>query len=207
MVFPRKDEFPLNWLEYREYRHSKDNCVCYSPPTGEEGILPYDPVTHVWYVGICPKHYPAGFAKHGPVPILIDIADSDMVSWLTQPFNAPVFKYLNNLEYYIRCEFENILDNILVIFKLSKFGINPNEPKSVELWVKIAGMINKKIIGVTTVNLGDIFDPFEDLSDATKISWRHLIFFRIRTMIKREYFDQYLKIEEELDQAWDYTEK
>ena len=58
-------------------------------------------------------------------------------------------------------------------------------------------MINKKIIGVTSVNLGDISDPFEELSDATKLSWRHLIFFRIRTMIKHEYFDQFLEIEED----------
>ena len=39
------------------------------------------------------------------------------------------------------------------------------------------------------------------------VSWRHLVFFRIRTMIKREYFNRFLEIDEDLDQSWDYIEK
>ena len=139
----------------------KEECLCYTLPKAQEGVLPYNPVTHLWYIGVCSKHFPSGFAKNGPVPALVDIADFDIIPWLTQPFNVPLFKYLHNLEYYIRREFKGILDNVLVIFKFSKFGLSLGDPKSVELWVKVAGMINKKVVGVTTVNLGDISEPFE----------------------------------------------
>ena len=68
-------------------------------------------------------------------------------------------------------------------------------------------MINKKVVGVTTVNLGDISEPFEGLSDATKVAWKHQIFFRIHMMLKCEYFDNFLEIHQELDEAGGYSEK
>ena len=57
-------------------------------------------------------------------------------------------------------------------------------------------MINKKIVGDTTINLGDISKPANDFTEDTKELWRNQIFFMIRMMLKREYFDRLLELSE-----------
>ena len=111
-------------------------------------------------------------------------------------------RYLYNLEYYIRREFGHLLHNIIVIYKFNKYSTTLGY-KSVKLLVKVVGMINKKIVGNTTVNLGDISEPFEGFTNDTKELWRNQIFM-IRTMLKREYFDRLLEIHKELDKSIGY---
>ena len=77
-VFPRKEAFPTEWLYYLEYLHSKDFLYFAAPVETENGLFTTDPVMHMWYSGICLKHYPEGFAQYGPVPIIIEKDDVDI---------------------------------------------------------------------------------------------------------------------------------
>ena len=206
VVFPRKELFPAKWLRYTEYFHTQDGCICYEGLRPKDGQLHYDPVSHIWYYGVCSKHYPEGFAKSGPVPCLINLEDGDIIPWLSQDYNSPMMRYLYNLEYYIRREFCNLLHNIIVIYKFNKYSTALGY-KSVELLVKIVGMINKKVVGDTVINLGDVSEPSNEFTEDTKDLWRNQIFFMIRTMLKREYFDRLLELSEILDQTVCYEDR
>ena len=158
----------------------------------------------MWYLVICSKHNPKGFVKHGPVPIIIEKDDIDILPWLCQSVLSPMINYLYNLEYYIRCDLRNLIHNLIVLYKVNKYGVGLNF-HSIHLHIKVVGMISKIIIGSVTVNLDDITEPLHHFDKSTEIAWKNQIFFMVCAMLKREYFDNFLEIHEELDQKFSYN--
>ena len=101
-----------------------------------------------------------------------------------------MINYLYYLEYYIRHEFNNLMHNIIVLYKVNTYSVGLNY-HSLDLHVKVVGMINKRIVGSVVVNLGDITEPFHHSNKSTEITWRNQVFFMVCIMLKREYLDKF----------------
>ena len=85
------------------------------------------------------------------------------------------------------------MHNIIVLYKVNKYSIGLNY-HSIDLHVKVVGMINKRIVDLVVVNLGDITELFHNFDESTEIVWRNKVFFMVWIMLKREYFENFLEI-------------